>query len=782
MKKIKSISVLWLMVCLMVASACSDRTEPEADTAGGISVRLAVDSGSENQKSRSELTEIGAENHVSKMTIYIYKGTGYAAKYVAMEEVSGWIPRQNSLTYQLTTALVQGADYTLLGVGMDKASVNTYDVSVTEGLTLGETYAMLKNGKTHTDMAESEFFTGTVSFTNNGKHTVMEDLVLKRRVAGVMLYVKDIPKQLTISEGNFRTTDVYVKLCQNQKSSVRLWRDFEAEDWKEPEGQSETKEDSKTLLHLDLRTLSYVPGEDCYEISASSESGLLDNTLYKGSFLLPMNVTEGTTFTVEIWGVENKDGTGEVEGKTPERLKSFVVENKSESKSNSKSYDIRSNYLYCIGKNLAGTEDDQPISLLGEKLQMEVMPWEEVEQTVDFQPARVQAIFNPDFDQEKYRFNCINNEFEVEILPSMNAESWKIVIPESTTVLNADGKEVTSTEPWLYVKTGDTSCSLQYEANNTEKVQATKIKFLMMDYAVQRDWGWDISTHQWTGVQVNGKDPVDLINNDVRTLKVKLITTLTSGQTRTDYLTVSQYNTITVNFQSSLAEKKDDWNKQGRVAICGFSRVDVGDMFVKYPSEGNIVENDLALIGSDRMGGYKSTGWGWFETDRILMYSGNALSDKFNGSRTDGAWNTKTLGEDRDDDTWKKIWYGCAMEKSETLFKKVLNNSTIVLPTKENSTTDECWYLPAQFELEGLFNAYKQTNGALSLNFLRVERWWSSTIADDYCALALAPSWEWQSNSLIAVIKCKRTMGKESTTINSSYYMRQARKFADYYN
>ena len=110
MKKIKSISVLWLMVCLMVASACSDRTEPEADTAGGISVRLAVDSGSENQKSRSELTEIGAENHVSKMTIYIYKGTGDAAGYVGKEEVTDWTPGQNSLTYKLTTALVQGAD------------------------------------------------------------------------------------------------------------------------------------------------------------------------------------------------------------------------------------------------------------------------------------------------------------------------------------------------------------------------------------------------------------------------------------------------------------------------------------------------------------------------------------------------------------------------------------------------------------------------------------------------------------------------------------------------
>lgn len=755
MKKIKSISVLWLMVCLMVASACSDRTEPEADTAGGISVRLAVDSGSENQKSRSELTEIGAENHVSQMTIYIYKGTGDEAEYVGKEVVSGWTLGQNSMTYQLTTALVQGADYTLLGVGMDKASVNTYDVSVTEGLTLGATYATLKTGKTHTDMAESEFFTGTVSFTNNGKHTVMEDLVLKRRVAGVMLYVKDIPKQLAITDVAYRTTDVYVKLCQNQKSSVRLWRDFEAEDWKEPEGQSETTKDSETLLHLDLRTLSYVPGEDCYEISASS--GLLANTLYTGNYILPMNVTAGTTFTVEIWGVENE----EVEGKTPELLKSFVVENKSES--NSTSYDIRSNYLYCIGKNLAGTEDDQPISLLGEKLQMEVMPWEEVEQTVDFQPARVQAIFNPDFDQEKYRFNCINNEFEVEILPSMNAESWKIVIPGSTTVLDADGTEVTSTEPWLFVKTSDRSCSLQYEANNTEKGQATKIKFLMMDYAVQRDWGWDISTHQWTGAQVNGKDPVKLINNDVRTIKVELRTTLASGQPRTDYLTVSQYNTITVNY-----------NNGSGTAVCGFSRVDVGDQFNKQARD--VVEPDLEYRkkNNPQQGG-KTTSWGYNggATVATSIYGGD--SEWGEGRADNGAVNMKDIGA-YFSANWESAWNTSAMQKSQHTFVSVTRGwiERVQSTTTKDSRTDQCWYLPAKVELEGFFKAYMDSKWKIQTNVLRGDRYWSSNI-DGGSAIVYSV---YKNSDYMESIKVDRGQGADGTPEPySKYYIRQARRF-----
>ena len=513
---------------------------------------------------------------------------------------------------------------------------------------------------------------------------------------------------------------------------------------------------------MDLRNLSYEAGEDCYKTSASSESGLLDNTLYKGSFLLPMNVTAGSnTFTVEIWGVENEDGTGEVEGKTPVQLKSFVVENKSES--NSTSYDIRSNYLYCIGKNLAGMEDDQPISLLGEKLQMEVMPWKEVEQTVDFQPARVQAIFNPDFDQEKYRFNCINNEFEVEILPSMNAESWNIVIPESTTVLDADGTEVTSTEPWLYVKTGDTSCSLQYAAKDTEKWQATKIKFLMMDYAVQRDWGWDTSTHQWTGAQVNGKDPVDLINNDVRTLKVELRTTLTSGQTRTDYLTVSQYNTITVNYK----------NGSG-TAVCGFSRVDVGDQFNKQACD--VIEPDLEYRKNNNpLQGGKTTSWGYSGDATVATSIYGGESGWGEGRADNGAVNMKDIGA-YFSTNWESAWNGSAMQKSQCTFVSVTNGgiARVQSTTTKNSRTDQCWYLPAKVELEGFFKSYMDSKWKIQTNVLRGDRYWSSNI-DGGSAIVYSV---YKNSDYMESIVVDRGQGADGTPEPySKYYIRQARRF-----
>lgn len=661
---------------------------------------------------------------------------------------------------------MQGADYTLLGVGMDKASVNTY--SVTEGQTLGNTYATLKNEKTPADMAQSEFFTGTVSFTNNGKHTVMEDLVLKRRVAGVMLYVKDIPQKLVSPADNSecQVTDVYVKLGQNQKSSVRLWRNSEDINWKEPDGQSEAQEeDSRTLLHLDLSSFIQTEG-DYYEITPPAESGLLANTLLTGGYILPMNMnSENATFTVELWGEPKDEEVGSGISSSC-LLKSFVVENKSES--NSRSYDIRSNYLYCIGKNFAGTEDDQPVSLLGEKLQMEVLPWTEVEQKVDFQPARVQAIFNPDFDQEKYRFNCINNEFEVEILPSMNAESWKIVIPESTTVLNADGTEVTSKEPWLYVKTGDTSCSLQYEANNTEKGQATKIKFLMMDYAVQRDWGWNTSTHQWTGAQVNGKDPVDLINNDVRTLKVELITTLASGQTLKDYLTVSQYNTITVNYM----------NGSG-TAVCGFSRVDVGDQFNKQARD--VVEPDLEYRkkNNPQQGG-KTTSWGYNggATVATSIYGGD--SEWGEGRADNGAVNMKDIGA-YFSANWESAWNGSAMQKSQCTFVSVTNGgiARVQSTTTKDSRTDQCWYLPAKVELEGFFKAYMDSKWKIQTNVLRGDRYWSSNI-DGGSAIVYSV---YKNSDYMESIKVDRGQGADGTPEPySKYYIRQARKFADYYN
>lgn len=767
------------LLALLLGAACTDLVDTDAVREdSGIHIRVSIDEGSENQQTRTDLSGVEADNQVDQMIIYIYRGTGDDAVYVAHEQVN-WKLGDNIGSCTLHTSLLPGEPYTLLGVGMDSESRTTYRIDVSGTTTLGNTYASLQEGKGAANMAKSEFFTGTVSFTNNGEETEVEDLVLKRRVSGVMLYVKDIPQRLTVEESPYRTTDIYLKLGRNQKSSVRLARDFTADNWVEPNGQEEL-EDSKTLVSLDLTGYTYSPTEDCYTIPSSS-SDLMDNTLYDGVFLLPMNVTstESHTFTVEIWGVENSDGKGTVQGKDKKCLKTFTVENKSES--DKFSYSIRSNYLYCIGKNFAGTDEDEPISLLGEKLLLEVMPWESVEQNVTFEPARVQATFNPDFDEEKYRFNCINNEFTVEILPSMSGDQWEINIPSSYTCLDDNGNLISTDDYWLYIINKDGDAVKNYKPTSEECKTTQTVTFLMLDYAKQRDWGWNTSTYQWIGGTVAGNNEnasaVSLINNDVRTIQVELTTTSASDIARYDNLSISQYNTITVNYR----------NDDG-YAVCGFSRVDVGDQFNKQGRD--VTEPDENYL---KKYGMKSTLWGYHGAITVSssIYSRN--SGFGTGNLSNGAINMTDIGAYfSEGDTWNGAWNQSAMQKSQHTFVTVAESENtykitrIVSTTTKNLRTDKCWYLPAKVELEGFLTAYANSGFTINMNLDYKDRYWTSNTVNLHsaCCYSIEKKSYYGDEYEAKCMEIDRGEGVPDgpNDVYSEYYIRQARKFADYYS
>lgn len=288
----------------------------------------------------------------------------------------------------------------------------------------------------------------------------------------------------------------------------------------------------------------------------------------------------------------------------------------------------------------------------------------------------------------------------------------------------------------------------------------------MMDYAVQRDWGWDTSTNQWTGAQVNGKDPVDLINNDVRTLKVELRTTLTSGQTRTDYLTVSQYNTITVNYK----------NGSG-TAVCGFSRVDVGDQFNKQARD--VIEPDEKFLTSNS--GLKSTIWGY----HINTVSSSVYSNmNGTGSLINGAENMKDIGAYFLEYNWSDAWSGSAMQKSQHTFVSV-NNGTIVrvqVTTTKDSRTDQCWYLPAKVELEGFLTAYMKSGFTIHTNLANYnDSYWSSSLVGTTNAYALVvqKSTNYGFDYFVNTLNINRGEGVPDSPGEpySKYYIRQARRF-----
>ena len=828
---------------LLTATACEDTLTTPAATIGhgdGPTLTLVLDNNEEKAGTRSTLNDGAPVNHVETVRILVFQGTGDNATYVGEEVYAdnataiNWPTTEDGkekldkITYQMNYAFVEGETYTLLGVGMDSHTDETitepeewndvYDISLKKDETkLSEAYATLKAGKTKEHIARHDFYTGTTTFTHEGKNTHIDDLLMKRRVAGVMLYVTEIPQSLTDENNdNYRVTSIKLELGANQKSSVRLQRDFDDLKWTEFEGQAEL-ENSKVVAEITgLETANYNQGKDFYEDKNGTPL-----TQYAGAYMLPLNKSEDAdykTFTVTLCGKKFAGG-GEVTGNIDETatevsLKSFTIENRSEEDSPA-AFDIRSNYLYSIGKYNPEEGVDEPISLSGRPIYLEVLPFQEMEVNHDFESARIQAVFAPDFNEEKYRFNCINNTFTVKVLPSLFKDKWTITIPDETTAYDVKGESKTyntrddNTEMthWLWIKTGENTVSKSYTCTDDEKENGATITFVMLDYAVYRPWGW--VNHEWNPTT----EDIQHINDDVRTVKVELKTIRydNNGEeitpSRCDYLNITQYNTITVDFTHKQNSPDEKLNSEDfGPAICGFSRVDWGDKLYPYPTDNYVVYNDPDVVDEKGPEGmftnyaaaiYKSSGWGYFNTSAAtISYDENTRR----GSQTNGAKNIKHLGKDKYDAPWNGIWGGCAAQKCEQLFLRVNGTTLTKAEYDGNSTTDLCWYLPAVFELEGLMTAAfdrEIEDSPLNANLNRGTPYWSSTITNaidekdgyaGYCVQALKRTAYPFTDATVSYrnrgsgyFNSKLDEQEKHNSSGTLMYLRPARQFTQYY-
>ena len=771
-----------LFSLLGFTAGCSDdlETGQAASNGKGLSLQIAIDNNEENASSRTTLESFDAKNNVQKVQIYVFEGTGDEATYLSQEPTAiDWTPNEQSKTCTLQYAsLRNGKEYTLLGVGMDDVFGSTYTIGSKDGgelvvgkTTLEDAYAKLKSGKGKADIAQSEFFTGTVSFEFRGENTNLESLTLRRRVAGVMLYVKDIPQNLYKENDDtpYRTTKVYVKLGRNQKKSVMLQRDFDAENWVEPEG--EDLNDSKTLLTLDLSDLEYKNGEDLYTIDHGEGSVLSPNTLYTSCYMLPLNKeADEKTLTVEIWGVENSDGEGTVTG-TENLLKSFTVQNKNES--NATNFDIRSNYIYCIGKKAEGM--DEPISLGNDVILLEVQNWIPIKHEADLGATRVQALFD---DTENEIHNCINHEFDITILPPSilvrdQLISVKLFVDNSLTEglnnagvptkINGDDgltdKEKGLYSNWLYIYDKEVNDDLYYDVNKNldgsalddlKAGKSVKMSLFMADYARPRkNWGW--IDGKWNPEE----NDVEHINQDTRSVNLVLETkfywdTDKDGNkddevTRYDYLKVKQYNTITVMYQSLD-------NTDGE-AYCGFSREDLSE---KY--EWGFIDN----------GGQNTS---------IFIPVGNC--DSYNGGN-----NLKKIYHWNFAESFPNSAMGVAQQNG--IFASINSSNKKDFGQKiRKSGGDEiegqptCWYLPSRYEMEGLMlcSEYVITNIKVceSEEDDKLEWYWTSTV-NNIDTGTTYDTWAYRLPANYIPISNSRDRTKRE-----KFNIRQARRFPEEY-
>ena len=804
----RAIHTLCAAALLLAATACEDTLQTAAPNPGnGPTITLCIDNDEEGAQTRTDLTNADPTNHVQSVRILIFQGGTEAnnyndATYVG-EEDEEWPEETTRYEYTLNSAFVDGQTYTLLGIGMDDQFNTTYTID--QNTTLGKTYAQLIDGKTP---AQCEFFTGTVTFTQTGKSTQIDDLHLRRRVAGVMLYVNEIPQELTETDGKYRVTSARLVLGAPQKSSVLLKRDFAKKDWREPDGQAQMSDDSKTLATIDFENnLTYSSGKDFYMDPETNEP----DTAYVGVYMLPLNKTENTTFTVQLWGkkLEGNEPTGE----ETQLTKQFIVENRSEG--NATAFDIRSNYIYCIGKRSPEQGIDAPISLSGQALYVEVQEWQKVETGHDFGPARVQAVFD---DDEETIHNCMNEEFTINVLPPLETIRDKVesirlmILHDETYALDDNGKEMlikddqklaeelTAEERsidyyknWLYIKdpsitneaeaytTGLTLYTREgeYDDEDENRLKNLSVTFFIEDYARFRQWGWT-QDGKWDGKAAD----VERINKDIRHCAVYLYTKIEGlDRERADTLDVQQYNTISIYYKDYDLDQLHDGNSDIHKDIlltennsglikCGFSRLDLID------DENNII-NDKERFQ-----------WGSGVTgDSYLIYSrGTAVQDGV-GSKVSGARNILDIGDGYPNwSRWFELWNGSASQNAQHLFKRVdeiEGSGTVsfemkqsVAPytdnDKENLQIDECWYLPAQFEMKAFLEMSSSDNLNHNLKIDNLPQYWTSTGA--------GVGSEVQEKAIYYHIPDGSDNWEMGTGNMSGVYfrIRQARKFRDY--
>lgn len=214
-----------LTVCgfLLLGASCSKDDEP-VQTVEGVTVTISAQS---DLQTRTTLPVYDGEpgnnsgvQHVTDVYLYIYEmddeGTNGVCK--ARFDV-GW--RENfgnslpintaEMRYTFAYTFIVGKTYRLVAVGVDgaesenimqdydsKNSILTYGLP--ESINIGSFLTdpiTLQQGKTPTDMAHSEFFTGAVDFTPNSENDKNIQVInLFRRVAGLQVCLEQIPLEV----------------------------------------------------------------------------------------------------------------------------------------------------------------------------------------------------------------------------------------------------------------------------------------------------------------------------------------------------------------------------------------------------------------------------------------------------------------------------------------------------------------------------------------------------------------------------------------------------------
>lgn len=493
-----------LMFCRCADDASFENEQPSKE---GILVKLTNGSLASTKTALSSSANL---HHVKEVHVFLYQGDTTdmtKAKYVKHENLN-WNP-MDSADYKVDAVQVKefllenslnlpSGNYTLLCVGLDDRSGETYGLpDALENKPLSEAKATLAKGISIDGIAHSELFAGweTFEYVRGGLSEV--EIEMRRRVAGVLCYLKDIPYTLT-DNGTYRVTQVRLRLFTNQNRSVSLLRPKEKDAL---DFGTDRLSDGNILARFDLTGYGRQGDKNLYEIDVKKgEPSRLPNTILMGAYLLPIRnekTAVDSTLVVDVLGkITNSVNDDPAEGAEEVVLKSFPAVQEEATGDERLQYSIRPNVIYHIGQKSSddNTDGDYPESLAGTKLSLKVTGWERDTVDVEFPGVPINptiALVNESggiYDAEKYIFDCMGtNTIRLRVYPSILKDPWKVTIidEESNMLFLQESEEVYKKEYKSSVTTKNMIPLVltDYVKLGGEEIRTVKIRIVSLEDA-----------------------------------------------------------------------------------------------------------------------------------------------------------------------------------------------------------------------------------------------------------------------------------------------------------
>lgn len=302
-----------LTVCgfLLLGASCSKENEP-VQTVEGVTVTIAAQSDLQTRTSLPVYNgdygnNLSGVQHVTDVYLYIYEmneagtdGECKACFNVGWREHFDLLPtKTEDITYTFAYTFVVGKTYRLVAVGVDgaesedvmqdydgKNSIFTYGLP--KSIEIGSKLTgpiTLQEGKTPTDMAHSEFFTGYADFTPKSESDKkIDDINLWRRVAGLQVCLNQIPQEVErVRILLYNSQNTQVKLLPSAPTASGITDYIPSPYGNDPFNEEGRVLMDKTFTEDDL----YLPEDDA--------TGMLPKPVYKCSmtaFMLPVNIPD----------------------------------------------------------------------------------------------------------------------------------------------------------------------------------------------------------------------------------------------------------------------------------------------------------------------------------------------------------------------------------------------------------------------------------------------------------------------------------------------------------